>query len=181
MTGERDTEIAVAIADKELMDSEMDGEPFPVTRFAHRLRIKLWAEHLGLPFDERNDDDPTALALKDPIHDSVYTDMWLETARHNRALYAPIMDINADELHRGVTQANGLKKVVQVIHKEGGMSAGPIDKPIIVGEDGQFIIIETTESLLSRAKGHLVPFPLDHQFGTELLSVEAIMPNVLFQ
>jgi phospholipase D1/2 len=46
MTGDRDSEIAVACADSHLLSSTMAGKPFLVSRFAHRLRIKVTSTHL---------------------------------------------------------------------------------------------------------------------------------------
>jgi phosphatidylserine/phosphatidylglycerophosphate/cardiolipin synthase-like enzyme len=41
-----DSEIAIAIVDTDVVDNDEDAGPFPYCRFAHDLRLKLWAEHL---------------------------------------------------------------------------------------------------------------------------------------
>ncbi|KAI8060682.1 hypothetical protein BC940DRAFT_311523 [Gongronella butleri] len=49
MLGVRDSEIAACIEDTDLMASTMGGQSVEVGRFAHSLRLRLMAEHLGLP------------------------------------------------------------------------------------------------------------------------------------
>lgn len=52
MLGVRDSEICACIEDTEMIDSAFAGQPVQVGRFAHSLRLRLMAEHLGLPVDE---------------------------------------------------------------------------------------------------------------------------------
>lgn len=48
MLGVRDSEIAVVIKDRQMLNSSMNGTPFQVAKFAHELRCHLYLEHLGL-------------------------------------------------------------------------------------------------------------------------------------
>jgi len=62
MLGDRDSEVNVIIEDKVMIDGTMDGKPFPVGEFSHKLRTHLMKEHLGLLKDVGNN-----LDVKDPI------------------------------------------------------------------------------------------------------------------
>uniref|UniRef100_A0A452YXX4 Phospholipase n=1 Tax=Aegilops tauschii subsp. strangulata TaxID=200361 RepID=A0A452YXX4_AEGTS len=48
LLGSRDSEIAVVIEDKEVVNSKMDGRHWEAGKFSLSLRLSLWAEHLGL-------------------------------------------------------------------------------------------------------------------------------------
>jgi phospholipase D1/2 len=48
MLGSRDSEIAVLIEDKDMIDSRLAGRDYKVGRFSHELRLRLMREHLGL-------------------------------------------------------------------------------------------------------------------------------------
>lgn len=50
--GDRDSEIALIVEDKDTIPSQMDGKYYEASRFAATLRRNLWKEHLGLIFDE---------------------------------------------------------------------------------------------------------------------------------
>ncbi|CAO3645654.1 unnamed protein product [Cunninghamella echinulata] len=52
MLGTRDSEICACIQDTEMIDSTLGGNPIKVGKFAHSLRIRLMAEHIGLPVDD---------------------------------------------------------------------------------------------------------------------------------
>ncbi|KAI8336140.1 hypothetical protein BC941DRAFT_428409 [Chlamydoabsidia padenii] len=56
MLGVRDSEICACIEDVDLLDSTFGGQPVKVGRFAHSLRLRLMAEHMGLPVDDWNTD-----------------------------------------------------------------------------------------------------------------------------
>lgn len=45
-------QVAVVLEDKEFVDSYMDCRPWQAGKFAHSLRMSLWAEHLGLAQSE---------------------------------------------------------------------------------------------------------------------------------
>ncbi|CAO3591038.1 unnamed protein product [Absidia cylindrospora] len=50
--GVRDSEICACIEDYDMLDSTFGGQPVKVGRFAQSLRLRLMAEHMGLPIDE---------------------------------------------------------------------------------------------------------------------------------
>lgn len=51
MRGNRDSEVAAIVRDKETIDTTMDGQPYLAGKFAHTLRIRLMREHLGVNVD----------------------------------------------------------------------------------------------------------------------------------
>ncbi|XP_052185855.1 phospholipase D zeta 1-like isoform X2 [Diospyros lotus] len=74
LLGSRDSEIGLVIEDKEFIESSMNGNPWMAGNFASSLRLSLWSEHLGLRAGEINQ-------IRDPIADSTYKDLWLDTAK----------------------------------------------------------------------------------------------------
>jgi phosphatidylserine/phosphatidylglycerophosphate/cardiolipin synthase-like enzyme len=50
-----DTEMEVAVVDEELVATTIAGEPVRVCRFAHELRVRLWAEHFERAPDKLRD------------------------------------------------------------------------------------------------------------------------------
>ncbi|ODV97208.1 hypothetical protein PACTADRAFT_48957 [Pachysolen tannophilus NRRL Y-2460] len=51
MRGNRDSEVAAIVRDKELIDTVMNGKPYLASKFAHTLRMRLMREHLGVDVD----------------------------------------------------------------------------------------------------------------------------------
>lgn len=51
MRGNRDSEIAAIVRDKETIDTTMDGKPYLAGKFAHTLRMRLMREHVGVSVD----------------------------------------------------------------------------------------------------------------------------------
>ncbi len=56
MLGDRDSEVAAIVRDRDMISSTMAGQPYRVGRFAHTLRLRLMQEHLGLDTDEIMED-----------------------------------------------------------------------------------------------------------------------------
>ncbi|TPX12237.1 uncharacterized protein E0L32_007123 [Thyridium curvatum] len=52
LLGDRDSECAAIVRDRDMLWSTMGGKPYQVGRFAHTLRLRLMREHLGLDTDE---------------------------------------------------------------------------------------------------------------------------------
>lgn len=78
--GDRDSEIAIVVEDKHMLDSTMAGKPYKVAKFAHELRMKLWCEHLGIPHERRHE-------IQDPISNFVWNNIWLQTAKSNTEIF----------------------------------------------------------------------------------------------
>jgi phospholipase D1/2 len=152
MTGDRDSEIAVACTDTDLVESKMAGRPFMVTRFVHDLSIRLWAEHLGLG------EIDTSTLLRDPVDEATFVRLWRHTAMCNQECLAPFLALTPGSLHDTVLN--------------GGFKISPQREAIQVSD--------TIASPLLAPKGHIVPFPVDYRFDTELL-FDVLMPKNLFQ
>ena len=58
----------------------MDGEPYKAGKFAHTIRKRIFAQHLGLL------DDPS-VDLNDIVSDEFFDDVWMKTARTNTTAY----------------------------------------------------------------------------------------------
>jgi phospholipase D1/2 len=80
MLGDRDTEIAALIVDTDREDSKMAGQPFQARKFARKLRMNLWKEHLGLP-----ESPETETLLADPLSEQLH-DHIKDVATANTAL-----------------------------------------------------------------------------------------------
>jgi phospholipase D1/2 len=92
LLGVRDSEICAIIIDNDTETSQMNGKAIIVRSFAHRLRLALWQEHLGLT---------SSSAIKDVVSDSVYKGIWRKTAEENtRILEQVFPNIPADRLTR---------------------------------------------------------------------------------
>ncbi|XP_039838739.1 phospholipase D zeta 1-like isoform X2 [Panicum virgatum] len=74
LLGSRDSEVAVVVEDKEVVNSKMDGRPWEAGKFSLSLRLSLWAEHLGLRPGEVSH-------IMDPIDDSTFKNIWMATAK----------------------------------------------------------------------------------------------------
>lgn len=49
--GNRDSEVAVIVRDKEVVNTTMNGVPYKAGKFCHTLRMRLMREHLGVDVD----------------------------------------------------------------------------------------------------------------------------------
>ncbi|KAG6585979.1 Phospholipase D zeta 1, partial [Cucurbita argyrosperma subsp. sororia] len=83
LLGSRDSEIAIVIEDKELINSYMGGQPWKAGKFCWSLRLSLWSEHLGLRPGQINQ-------IVDPVSDSTYKDTWMGTAKTNTTIYQDV-------------------------------------------------------------------------------------------
>ncbi|KAG1152416.1 hypothetical protein G6F37_000260 [Rhizopus arrhizus] len=78
--GDRDSEIALIVEDREMIQSRMNNEPYQASRFAATLRRQLWKEHLGLLKEQEMDFvTPAMLPLPVPQTDLTQTkeDYWV--------------------------------------------------------------------------------------------------------
>jgi len=104
--GDHDSEIAVVIEDRTLLDSTMNGQPFRATRFAASLRRQLFRKHLGLlkPQDYENpgaNGEPVGVPndydwgseedrfVADPLDDGFHR-FWNERAKTNTDVFAKV-------------------------------------------------------------------------------------------
>jgi len=81
MRGSRDSEIAAYIepgTDDTMIDSQMNGQPFRVSKFVHELRLRLWRDYLG---------NGNVDMYRDPVVDQVFMGLWKTTSTHNSQIY----------------------------------------------------------------------------------------------
>jgi len=108
--GNGDSEIALVVEDDDMINSTMNGLPYPVARFAATLRRHLYKEHLGLiPPQDCDSRHPTvtnemrpapypASDLTQSKEDRLVADpllpgtdqLWKETARKNREIFTEV-------------------------------------------------------------------------------------------
>ena len=82
MLGYRDSEVAVIIEDREMVDGKMNGQHFEVGKFSHSLRCHLMREHLGLLDDEEY--VTSDMKVDDPL---AATSFLLKVAQRNNVIY----------------------------------------------------------------------------------------------
>jgi phospholipase D1/2 len=83
LLGDRDSEMCAMIVDNATIAITMDEADYGyANRFAHDLRVRLWAEHLG-QLEQGKVPDNVRAELADPI--TAYDHCWLPTAKKNRA------------------------------------------------------------------------------------------------
>eukprot|EP00794_Sanderia_malayensis_P012984 gene12984-14322_t len=82
MLGNRDSEIAIIVNDTEMVDSEMNGEPYKAGKFASSIRQQIYREHLGL---FRNPEH----SVIDPLCDDM-VNFWSSSAKENTEIYEEV-------------------------------------------------------------------------------------------
>ncbi|KAF9354805.1 Phospholipase D1 [Mortierella sp. AD094] len=98
MLGNRDSEIAAVVRDKDYIDSTMNGVPYKVSRFAHTLRMNLMMEHLGLQAGhthgggsmstiDRSETPFSEFDFVDPVHPAFIEDIWKSYAESNTIIF----------------------------------------------------------------------------------------------
>ncbi|XP_024390954.1 phospholipase D zeta 1 [Physcomitrium patens] len=90
LLGSRDSELAVVLEDNQFIRSRMNGKVWNAGRFAHSLRVSLWAEHLGLRTTEVD-------AIRDPVCDTTYKDLWMSRAKTNSRIYKDVFGSIPDD------------------------------------------------------------------------------------
>ncbi|KAL1902945.1 Phospholipase D1 [Sporothrix stenoceras] len=74
LLGDRDSEVAAIVRDRDMISSTMAGKPYRVGRFAHTLRLRLMQEHLGLDTDEIMEDTRREAEFEAEM-DQIYSDV----------------------------------------------------------------------------------------------------------
>ncbi|XP_023000142.1 phospholipase D zeta 1 isoform X1 [Cucurbita maxima] len=162
LLGSRDSEIAIVIEDKELINSYMGGQPWKAGKFCWSLRLSLWSEHLGLRPGQINQ-------IVDPVSDSTYKDTWMGTAKTNTTIYQDVFSCLPNDL---INSRAGLRQSVAFWKERLGhttIDLGIAPERLEFYKNGEIERIDPMERL-SSVKGHLVSFPL------EFLSKEDLRP-----
>uniref|UniRef100_A0A7N0ZYU0 phospholipase D n=1 Tax=Kalanchoe fedtschenkoi TaxID=63787 RepID=A0A7N0ZYU0_KALFE len=168
LLGSRDSEIGVIIEDKEFLESSMNGEPWTAGKFAHSLRISLWAEHLGLNAGQ-------ARQIHDPIADATYKDLWLATAKANTMIYHEVFAcIPNDEIHSRAALRQ-VRSQWKEKHGHNTIDLGVAPRKLVDEEmaESEEVIITATDDddpmeMLKAVRGFLVCFPLEFMRDEDL-------------
>ncbi|XP_057962752.1 phospholipase D zeta 1-like isoform X2 [Malania oleifera] len=159
LLGSRDSEIAVLVEDKDVFISSMDGEPWKAGKFSYSLRLSLWSEHLGIQGEEIRQ-------IRDPIADSTYKGIWMETAKKNTQIYHDVFGcIPNDLIH---SRAALRQTMAEWKHKLGHTTIDLGIAPEKLNEESK-----ATDPLerLKLTRGHLVFFPLEFMCEEDLRPV----------
>ncbi|KAL8171808.1 hypothetical protein V2J09_023612 [Rumex salicifolius] len=154
LLGSRDSEIGIIIEDKEFLESTMDGKPWMVGKFTFSLRISLWLEHLGLHAGEISH-------ICDPVADTTYRDLWMETAKANTVIYHDTFScVPNDDIHSRASlrlKMSQLKENIGYTAIDFGVAKKVIET---INEDVKIHETDPLEKLKS-IRGHVVCFPLE--------------------
>uniref|UniRef100_A0A2N9IVF7 Phospholipase n=1 Tax=Fagus sylvatica TaxID=28930 RepID=A0A2N9IVF7_FAGSY len=153
LLGSRDSEIGVVIEDKEFLDSSMNGKPWQAGKFAYSLRCSLWSEHLGIPAGEISQ-------IRDPVADTTYKDLWLETAKKNTIIYQDVFSCLPND--RIQSRAAIRQDMAHWKEKLGHttIDLGIAPEKLESNENGELKSIDPIDRLNS-IRGLLVSYPLE--------------------
>ncbi|KAI8329868.1 hypothetical protein BC941DRAFT_463630 [Chlamydoabsidia padenii] len=160
--GDRDSEIALVVEDKDMIPSRINGKDYEVSRFATQLRRKLWKEHLGLlkdkPSDRVNNDmlplpvpqidtleSKYDQLVQDPLDEDTL-DLWNSTARKNTEAFRHVFHCVPDDNVTTWEEYHDFYPNPEMIE------IGHVHDPDMPVDE----IIDT----LGEVRGHLVEFPL---------------------
>nr|CAB3465500.1 unnamed protein product [Digitaria exilis] len=160
LLGSRDSEIAVVIEDKEVVNSKMDGRPWEAGKFSLSLRLSLWAEHLGLHPGEVSH-------IMDPIDDSTFKNIWMATAKTNTMIYQDVFSCVPNDLIH--SRAQFRQSFAQLRDKIGHttIDLGVAQSTLETYQDGD---LKGTDPMdrLRLVRGQIVSFPLDFMCQEDL-------------
>ncbi|KAI9471840.1 MAG: hypothetical protein EXX96DRAFT_581892 [Benjaminiella poitrasii] len=184
--GNRDSEIAVVIEDTDLVDSQMNGQPYKASRFALTLRMQLFKEHLGLlncsNRQEENEDINSEyehfgyqnmkredIIVKDPLHDEFYYDIWNKTAEKNTLIYRDVFRcVPDDTVHTTEQHRSFVPDPTRILP---GHVAEPWNNTN-----------EQIQSKLDKIQGHLVEFPTEYLKNVNMTAsvMQEAVPPIVF-
>lgn len=104
MAGNRDSEVALVIRNGDFISRRINGDLHDVSEFAHKLRIELCMEHLGI--DEKE-------IVEDPLS-TEFTDVWSNTARVNTEMYRKVFRCYPDDNISSIREIQEFKQEKQI-------------------------------------------------------------------
>ncbi|KAJ6179028.1 hypothetical protein N7519_009489 [Penicillium mononematosum] len=168
--GSHDSELAIVMEDQDLIDSQMNGQPYRASRLAATLRRQLWREHLGLLRAQDYDasDDPNAQPpdvslnkidegpenefVMDPLSDGVWN-TWTSQATGNTETYRMLFRADPDDHIKTFEDYDNFRP-------RGTRKEGHLFDPYMPAKD--------VREKLDLIKGHLVWLPLDFLRDAEM-------------
>jgi phospholipase D1/2 len=158
MMGRRDSEIAVLVTDVEMITSKMNGHEYPVGKFCHSLRLKIFGEHLGIT----SSDDAGAQQLSDPISDQFLKYTFVAAAAKNTFIYEEVFDCLPCDYARTFAEAKAKKSTPNMAQTDSALA----------------------NEKLKGIRGHIVLIPHHFLEAEDLLpkfgTAEALVPTVTF-
>lgn len=159
MLGDRDSEVAVVLADQQFDAGIMNGQPYDCGKFCGSLRRYLMREHLGL-LEAKNSKEE--VDIRDPISDKFYKDVWMRTASKNSNLYERVFP---------VVPTDEVKTFVQLREY--------LNRPKLFNTN-----VAEAKKCLERIRGHIVLQPLYFLQEEDLTPAwgtgEKLMPSTLW-
>ncbi|KAL1961112.1 hypothetical protein VTO42DRAFT_3057 [Malbranchea cinnamomea] len=183
--GYHDSEIAVIIQDPDALQSTMNGQPYPVSRFAATLRRFLCRKHLGLiPIQDYERPDanfepvgvapnaydfgsPEDRVVADPLS-STFLSLWNSRAKTNTEVYRKVFHVVPDDNVRTWADYKEFYEYYFRESKSGSDQKKDKDKKTtparyqwghVVAEDFPGGVAQVKEEL-AKIKGTLVEMPL---------------------
>ncbi|OQE24173.1 hypothetical protein PENFLA_c010G10179 [Penicillium flavigenum] len=168
--GSHDSELAIVMEDQDLIDSQMNGQPYRASRLAATLRRQLWREHLGLlraqdydasgdpnaqPPDislNKIDEGPENEFVMDPLSDGVWN-TWTSQATGNTETYRMLFRADPDDHIKTFEDYDNFRP-------RGTRKEGHLFDPFMPAKD--------VREKLDLIKGHLVWLPLDFLRDAEM-------------
>ncbi|KAJ5248405.1 hypothetical protein N7489_002263 [Penicillium chrysogenum] len=168
--GSHDSELAIVMEDQDLIDSQMNGQPYRASRLAATLRRQLWREHLGLlraqdydasgdpnaqPPDvslNKIDEGPENEFVMDPLSDGVWN-TWTSQATGNTETYRMLFRADPDDHIKTFEDYDNFRP-------RGTRKEGHLFDPYMPAKD--------VREKLDLIKGHLVWLPLDFLRDAEM-------------
>jgi phospholipase D1/2 len=166
LLGSRDSELGVVIEDTDYIQSTMNGNIWNAGRFAHSLRMSLWAEHLGIRQAEID-------LVKDPVSNATYRGVWMSRAESNTRLYDSVFgSIPSDSIHSRVALRLAVAQQKEKVgHTTIDLGIAPKDPDqAVVLNKGEGLSM-SQESCIDAICGHLVFFPLEFMADEDLRPV----------
>ncbi|KFY18822.1 hypothetical protein V491_04688 [Pseudogymnoascus sp. VKM F-3775] len=174
--GYHDSEIAIVMEDKEVLQSTMNGQPYEARRHAATLRRYLWREHLGLlpPQELDASNDPNAQPpptkndaqedehyefVADPLGDDLWN-MWTQRATQNTRVFRQLFHADPDNC------VKTFEEYEDYLPPKGHRAGHIFDKQRAAAE---------IRGQLDTVKGHLVWMPLDFLKDVDLAEKNAGM------
>ncbi|XP_065912688.1 phospholipase D2-like [Dysidea avara] len=156
LRGNRDSELAIILEDKEMIDVSFDGEAVQVGKFSHTLRKHIFREHLGL----LNTADGDRI-VEDPIVESFYKDVWMKTAKSNSDLFEQVFGGKCIPTAAATT----FKELEEFRKRTGLADTDP----------------EAAAQSITQIKGYLVEFPPEFLKNQELKKTRLVFKPAFFQ
>ncbi|KAJ3299966.1 Phospholipase D1 [Borealophlyctis nickersoniae] len=206
--GARDSEVATIITDTQHITTRMNGQSYPqASHFIYTMRLRLFHEHLGIPFDSLRDihdpveptqngykkfwnklmgstSTPDAGDLSDPVSDACWN-TWLDRVNVNTETFREVFHCLPDDTVKTWKQAEEFTKA------RGGEEEEAIEKDMDYMSAEQGVAANLTidgklarDILLDRIRGHAVRFPVnfleDEDLSQAFKGLAALAPRVVF-